>query len=66
MMSRTEAVEYLSRNYYIDEMDEGIFYNLMGILMHEPHKPWCRTRLKNVFANYGADCTCGEGVDGAA
>lgn len=63
MMSRGEAFRYLEYNYHIDEMSHVEFEEAMRILIDKPHKPWCRTRMRSIMPNYGADCTCGEGLD---
>lgn len=61
MMTRTQAFNYAVGKFYVDEMPKKEFRKLMKALMETPHKPWCRTRLRDVFPNYGSDCTCDEG-----
>jgi hypothetical protein len=63
VMSRTEAWDYLNDRFYVDKLSHDVFEEYMRALMDVKHKPWCRTRLREAFPNYGSDCTCGEGIE---
>lgn len=60
MMTRSQAYEFAADRFYIDEMGDEEFTQLMWELMMTPHKPWCRTRLREAMPVYGGDCTCDE------